>query len=431
MWNPFKLFAARPKNITPPSAETSSYNWYNRLVPRRFRTYNIDVGKQKQLRALSRVGIVRRGINVIKDGVLSLPYELIPVGKVNTKQLEMQKSIINNVLQNPNIIHDYKAFWGMILEDLIVLDSGIFNKCKGGNPMRPLFLYPVDAVTMEKLQPYDFTNPEGKAYIQQMNTLQSQEFSINEIAWLQMNNFTDNPYGLSPIEVMYRYLSYFLDAIDNAADIASIDTMKFVLAFKDAEQGKLKEAREYVESIQGTGKLPIFGGEVDAVQVGSINGDSLYIQWQQFLLTLCAKLFNLPESCFISGDVNDRNNLSEVRQQITKEAVKPYADLLEKAINQHILQTMGVTNVQFKFIYAETNEEKKLVTDRINSMVALDILTLDEARVKLGEQPLNTKYSKCTITESKALINEDHQINGFGSAKDSYGDKPETKISKD
>lgn len=411
-----KFFAGRPQKTPAPTAETSALSFYNKLLPRRYRTYSLDTGKQKQLRALSRVGIVRKGINIIKDGVLDLPYELAQVGKVSTKQFELQKSIVNTVLNQPNLVHDRRAFFGMVLEDLITLDAGIWNQCKGGNPMRPLFLYAVDAVTMEKLQPYDFTNPEGDMYLQRTaGVAKDKTFSPSEIKWIQKNHFTDHPYGLSPIEVMYRYLGYFMDALDNAADISSVDTIKFVMALKGADASKLKEAREHLNSIQGTGGIPLFGGEIDSKQVGAINSDSLFMDWQKFLLTLSAKCLDLPESCFISNDVNDRNNLGEVRQQITIEAIRPYANLIESAMNQQIIPVMGVTNVLFRFIYEETEAQKKARTDRINSMVTTEQITLNEAREMQGiSTKLPTDYGDYTIAEAKARINEKHQANSGG-----------------
>jgi phage portal protein BeeE len=392
------------------------------MLPRRYRTYGLNTNKQKQLRNLSRNGIVRRGIERIKKGVLSLTYEL--KSKDNSKITEQKKLIINTIIKNPNIVHDYKSFFDMILEDVLTFDAGVFNKVKGGNSNRPLFLYPIDGTTIDILQPYDYTNPDGDMYVQKIGLLNERTYSIREIAYLQINHFTDTPYGLSAVEKLYRYLNYFLDALDNAADIASIDTPKFMIALKGVEANKLKEFREYMANeIEGSGHIPIVGGEVDSAQIGAINADSLFIEWQKFLLTLVAKCFDLPESFFISNDVNDRNTIEEVQQQVIIEAIKPYADLIEKAINLHIIQELGIYDIEFKFIYAETETQKKLKTDRVISMVSSDLLTLDEARVELGKEPLNSKYSKYTITEAKARINEAHQINGFGNAKDTSGNK--------
>lgn len=422
-----KYFSSRPKSIPEPTAdavgENTSSPWtrINKTVSRRFRTYGIQQNKQKQLRNLSRNGIVRRGVERIKRGVLNLEYQLEPVGskKISNRQMEQYRTLVDAVLQQPNLVHDYQAFWDMVLEDIIVLDAGTFNKVKSANRLHPLYLYPVDATTIDILQPYDFTNHNGSRYVQHASwSLDDKEFTTDDLAYLQLNHFTDNPYGLSPIEKLWRYLNYFMDALDNAADIASADTPKFIISIKDAEEGKIKQFREYMQNeIEGSGHVPVIGGECNSAQIGAINADSLFIEWQKFLLTLVAKCFDLPESFFISADVNDRNNLSEVQQQVLQEAIKPYARLLERAINLHVLQTMGVTGVQFKFIFEESLADKKSRTGLVLDMVKSDLITLDEARVKLGEPMLNTKYSQVTITEAKALINEDHGINGFGDAK--------------
>ena len=187
--NLFKQLFSRNKNIPAPQAEQTNQPWTSKLLPRRYRTYGIQSNKQKQLRNLSRSGIVRRGIERIKQGVCNLPWELQVKGK--GKKSELNKSIITTILKNPNIVYDYDVFMSMVLEDLIVLDAGVFNKVKGGNPLRPLFLYPVDATTIEKLTPPDFTNPQGKLYIQRISMFEEKEFSNSEMAYLLWKNYGD------------------------------------------------------------------------------------------------------------------------------------------------------------------------------------------------------------------------------------------------
>ena len=419
-----KLFGGRKSNTPAPTAEQTEVSLMNRVLPRRFRTYGYNTQKQKSLRQLSRNGIVRRGIEKIKKGVLNLDYELKPIGKVPQKKLQYQQAIIKTILDNPNIVHDYGAFFDMILEETIVLDFGVINKVKGGNPMRPLFLYPIDGTTVEILQPYDYTNPDGDMYVQRKSIAEERMYSQREMTHIQMNHFVDTPYGLSAVEKLYRYLNYFMDCLDNSADIASIDSAKFYLHFEGANPDDLRKIREYMSNeIEGTGRVPIFGGsgKASSGQMGAINSDSLFIDYQKFLLTLVAKCFDLPESYFITSDVNDRNTIEEVEQKVMLEAIKPYAQAIERFINVHVLQELGIFDMEFKFVYSETDAQKQARVDRVKSQVALDIITLDEARVELGKQPLNTKYSKVTVSQAKAMINEDFGINGFngvGSVKD-------------
>ena len=46
------------------------------------------------------------------------------------------------------------------------------------------------------------------------------------------------------------------------------------------------------------------------------------------------------------------------------------------------------------------------------------LITIDEARDKLGYKPLNTEFSSETITVYKAKVNDKFGINGFGNSKD-------------
>ena len=435
--NFFKQLFSRNKNVPSPTAEQTVYPIYTKLLPRRYRTYGIQTNKQRQLRNISRNGIVRRGIERIKQGVGNLPWELQIKGK-NPKSV-LNQSIIEGILKNPNILYDYDTFWSMVLEDLIVLDAGVFNKVRGGNPLKPLYLYPVDAITIEKLTPPDFTNPKGSLYIQRLNMLDNKEFSSSDMAYLQMNHFTEDSYGLSPVEKLWRYYNYFQDAMDSAADIASIDTSKFILGLEGVTSDEVNKFRQYMQDeIEGSGRIPVVGtgagGKVTSAQIGAINSDSLFIEWQKFLLTLCAKCFALPESFFIERETNDRNTLDDQLQQVTIEAITPYAHTIEKAINRHIIAELGITDIEFKFIFEESDKQKASRIDRAEKKYTSGGMTENEYRKELGLEPRKTKYSDLNVFESKANMNLDLApapsggFNGLGSKKDQSASK--TKKSK-
>ncbi len=426
-----RLFSKRKQGDIPePTTQQNQSSLLSRLAPRRFRTYSYSM-KQKQLRSLSRDGIIRRGIEKIKRGILTLDFELVPVDGATKTYFKRNKETVANVLSNPNIIHDYHDFFDMILEDLIVLDAGVFNKCLGGNPLRPIFLYPVDSTTIGKLEPFDYTNPDGYVYEQTEGLTMGRKFTTKDIAYLQMNHFTDTPYGLSSVEKVWRYLNYFMDALDNAADIASNDIPKYLINVVNGEENKVKDLRSYISDvIQGTGNVPVVGGDVRGVQVGAINSDSLFLEWQKFLLTLTAKCFDLPESFFIASEINDRNTISETEQQILINAIKPYANVLERAINKDIIQAMGVTNVKFQFKYQQTDEQRKLNEERVIKKYESGLCTENEGRAELGHEISTSKYSDLNIFESKAQMNKDYYVqsggfNGQGTVKDNSdgGDK--------
>ena len=304
----------------------------------------------------------------------------------------------------------------------MTLDAGAFEKTFGNDPARPLFLYPTDGSTIQFCVPYDYTNPLAARYAQQQ-PLELKTFSSQQLAYLQRNHFTDRPQGLSPILTAYNYITYLLNANERADDVASNATADFMIYFKEMPASQREEFIKYMqEEIEGTGKIPVGSGpgDLDTKQIRAINKDGLYLEYQQFLMSIVAISFGCPPEKMGLTKSNDRSTAEDIDAVLMSELVKPYADIWEDAVNEHILKPLGFDKMfRFKFVYAQTSDQLKKVEDLAINKYTKDITTVNETRKILGLPPAADKYADMRISEYKANLNADLGINngGFGDSK--------------
>lgn len=425
-----RIFASK----SPPSETIPNQNfvWYDRTLrnnaPRQVLSKPPTTA---QLRNFAKNGIIRRPINIIKDTISRLDYELVNVSQVDKRKYAKQRKIAKTVIDNPNIIHSRKNFINMILEDLIVLDAGVFEKTFSASQIRPLFLYPVDGSTIQFVVPYDYTDDDSARFAQQQSK-EMKYFSAKQLAYLQRNYFTDRPQGLSPVLSAYTYIQYFLSANKRANGVASNATADFLVSLGSQVNEKQREAfiDYFTEEIEGTGRIPIVNGSdnIDTKQIRAISKDGLYQEWQQFLMTVIAVSFGLPPQKIGVLVSNDKSTADDLDKIIMDELVKPYADIIEDAINEHVLKPLGLGQyIRFQFVYEESQKDKTAKSTRINNEYLAGYITTNEAREKAGYERMENEYCDMIGDERKAKINARFNgggFNGVGEEKDNYEDKP-------
>lgn len=419
-----RFFAGRPKSVPDPQTIPNQwFNWFWNKSKKQPKTVLPKNPTVTQLRNFAKNSIVRRPISIIEDTITRLPYELTNVNKADTNEYLAQKAIALSIIANPNVVHSWKPFVKMILDDLVTLDAGCFEKAMGGSSDRPLFLYPTDGSTVQFVVPYNYTDENSARYAQQQ-PLETKYFSSKQLAYLQRNHFTDRPEGLSPILAAYNYIIYFLDSNERANGVATNATADFAMNLGENVTGPEREAFiEYMANeIEGTGRIPIIAGSkgIDTKQIRAINKDGLYQSWQEFLMGIIAISFGLPPQKLGVITTNDRSTAEDLDNMIMTELVKPYADIIEDAVNQHFLRPLGYDKLfKFSFVYAETETQKKLRSDRVTQELEKGAITENEARVLLGHSKRDSKYADVSYSEAKAMLNVDFnpnpQSNGGGS----------------
>ena len=378
----------------------------------------------RQLRNFSRDPIVRRAITIVQDTLARQPYRISVIGGrgKHTKEIE----IIKNIIENPNLIDSRSSFTKRLIDDAMVLDAMCAEVAKCRSNRQPVYLYPVDGSTIQMVVPYDYTDDESVRYMQNQ-TDGMKYFTAKDIAYLQRNYFTYQPYGLSPIQVAYQYIRYYLDSTEQANDKATNATAEFLISLGD---GVTEEQRnsfcEYMKNeIEGTGHIPVVAGSknIETRQIKAINSDGLYLQWMDKLTQIVGVAFGIPPEKLGMVVANDRSTGEDQENAMIQELIKPYACMLEDLYNKYVIGTMGLGGVlKFEFIFEDSEVQKTVKSKRIVDEYYKGVITENEVRRAMGYEESSSQYANMTYPEKTANINVDLGIaggfNGVGTVKD-------------
>lgn len=335
------------------------------------------------LRNLSKTPLARSAINQIKDGIKSLPYEIYSIDNQKHKR---EIDTVKKILMNPNAEDDYDDFMDKVIEDLLVVDMGCFEKKKSIDNEKPLWLFPIDAETIEFVSGWD-GDPKKHRYAQNHYS-QKLFYTQDAIAVLQRSKFTYSNTGFSPMEQAYDHIQYLCNIHEYSDEVAGNAMPKYIVNLGEmTSQDELDSFRAYIENVvQGNSTLALVSTKnIDSKQVSPIGDDATCLSWQKMLIQIIATCFNIDPTRLGSAISNDRSTTSEKDNQMLEYTIKPWSKIIERAINKHIIDTLGLsTKVRFRFIYSPTNAQQDALVNRVVKMYNSDLITLKEARDELG-----------------------------------------------
>lgn len=365
---------------------------------------------ERTLRNFSRKAIPSRAISLIRDGVLAQKWKL-NVGKdVSKKAVEA----IENIILQPNSTDGYRSFWGQIINETLIGDNGAAEIVFTGNPKHPLDLYPVNGFSLEHLNGF-LSNPDNPRFVQSIAGEKKAYLYDSEVLYLQHLKTVDHPFGLSPIEASFMEIVSLLDAQAYGHRQASNAIPKNAINLGEAvNENDIAAFRKYFrEEVYGRGETAIIGGTKGAstLQIGADGDDSMFLEWQKFLITIISLSFSIDPKKLGQGSNTDRSTVEEQNESLMNEAIRPYCLLLQDEINRKIIGRLGV-DVKFSFEFEDTLDQKakkqKIIVEQWNT----NAITLKEYRQALGLPEGDSEYLNVTQAEMKSMLNQKYAIQG-------------------
>jgi hypothetical protein len=199
------------------------------------------------LRKFAETPLVRRAINLIKDRVASMDWQVrlkrdYTPDKVGYAARKL--SILRRALEEPNDSDSFRTLIEQVLEDALVGGFGAMEMDLTGIPEKPFELWPVDGATIQINPKWD-GSPNSPRYAQATGLSGSAglvPLNDDELMYVRMNPRSYTPFGLGPLEVAFETVNAFLSAHRFAGKLASNSVVQYALWLNDttpAQQERL------------------------------------------------------------------------------------------------------------------------------------------------------------------------------------------------
>ena len=347
------------------------------------------------LRRFAETPIARRAINVIKDRIASLEWQVrlkssVPAETV--ENLDAKLRALRLALEEPNASDTFRSLLEQVLEDALVGGFGAVEMEVTGNPDRPFSLWPVDGATIQINPKWD-GRPESARWAQMTGlagTLGQISLADDELMYLRMNPRTHTPFGLGPLEVAFETINSFLSAHRFAGRLASNAVSQYALWMGETtpeQQERLQ--RWWQDEMEGTGRVPMLATEQkpEVLRFAAGTDADLRLNWQEFLIRMVANAFGLPPMVLgLERDVNQSTAEAQA-DELFRSAVAPLARL----VTEHITRDLFAKCLdwrEFEFVFPELLAPDELETVQVQTaLLAAGVLTVSEVRAMRGLPP--------------------------------------------
>ena len=353
------------------------------------------------LRKFSRTPYARKAINRIKNAIVMLKWEIRPKpGVTLSSELQRQIDVTTMCFARPNLDDSFRSLLEQVTEDYFVAGAGAIEQEVGSDAMRPLWLWPVDALTIQVYPGWSGAKNEAR-YLQSMGygtvgTNHGVMLRNDQLIYIRKDPSTNDPFGYGCLEVAFNSINRQLGVADYAGNLASNGQPENLLQFVGMDANTLDRFRGWWRNeVEGQGQTPLLGG--DEVKVHKLRGgtdDALFLKYQEFLLREIATAFELsPQNLGVEGDVN--RNTSEVADDRDYDgAITPAATNIASYLTREAIEAgLGFSQIEFSFIGLERD-------DALNLAKVFEIeyknnaITPDEYREHRGMAPMASQWGQ-------------------------------------
>jgi HK97 family phage portal protein len=349
------------------------------------------------LRKFAETPVVRRAINVVKDKIASMDWQVrVRRGydAANIPDAEERLNALRLSLEEPNASDSFRVLWEQVLEDLLVGGFGAVEMEATGDAARPFHLWAVDGATIQIDSKWN-GDPLKARYAQATGQLGREglvPLLDDELMYVRLNPRTHTPFGLGRLEVAFETVNQFLSANRYAGRLASNSVVQYALWLNEATPEQHDRLiRWWQDEIEGTGRVPLLSCEQkpEVLRFAGGTDADLRLAWQEMLMRLIASAFEIPPMLLgLQHDVN-RSTASEMADEAFQSAVVPVAKLLAEHITRDLFaKKLGWREFEFSFNALETRDEMQEVQIQ-TALLQAGVLSVDEVREMRGLAPLN------------------------------------------
>jgi len=348
------------------------------------------------LRRFAETPVVRRAINVIKDRIAAMDWQVrVRRGCVSGEGVDVAPRLeaLRRTLEEPNATDSFRTLIEQVIEDALTGGFGAIEMEPTGDDERPAMLWPVDGATIRINAKWD-GRAESPRYAQVM-TGQMESSAIDlcddQLMYIRMNPRSFTPFGLGPLEVAFETVNQFLSAHRFAGKLAANSVAQYALWLNEATPTQHDRLiRWWQDEIEGTGRVPLLSTEQkpEVLRFAQGTDADLRLAWQEFLIRMVANAFGLPPLLLgLESDVN-RSTAAELADEAFRGAILPLAQMLAGHLTRDLFgKCIGWREFEFVFNDLNARDEETELAVQVQLLQA-GVLTVDEVRAMRGLSPL-------------------------------------------
>jgi HK97 family phage portal protein len=348
------------------------------------------------LRKFAETPLARRAINVIKDRIASMDWQIrlrrgFTAGNVPDAPMRME--VLRRTLERPNHGDSFRTVVEQALEDALVGGFGAIEMELTDDPERPFALWPVDGATIQVNVDWD-GDPKKPRYAQSTNRVGPEArvpLLDEELMYVRVNPRSHTPFGLGPLEVAFETVNNFLAAFRYAGRLASNSVVQYALWMNETTpEHHERMLAWWQDEIEGTGRVPMLTCQ-EKPEVLKFSGGTdaeLRLHWQEFLVRMVGNAFGVPPLMLgLESDVT-RSTASELADEAFRSTIAPMARSLAEHFTRDLFgKRLGWPEFEFVFNELEARDEMQEVQIQ-TALLAAGVLTVNEVRAARGLGPL-------------------------------------------
>lgn len=355
--------------------------------------------------------LLRIVIETRKDQLSTLNWNIVPRDPRTRIEGEIAERIKNveSFFLRPDKVHFWDDWLRLIMEDLLVIDAPAIYKrrTKGGQLYA---LEPIDGATVKcVIDDWGRTpEPPTAAYQQVLKGMPAVNYTTEDLLYRPRNRRTNKVYGYSPVEQIIMtvnialrrqvfQLQYFTEgnipeALIGVPETWTPDQIKqFQDWFDGILQGNTGERRRarFVPNAVGKTYIPTKDNE-------------LFGKAEEWLARVVCFALSVNAQPFVQ--MMNRATSESASEEADKTGIIPIKKYVKSLVDTVILDDFGYDDIQFKWL-EEDDEDTERKQKRLSGYVADGLLSINEARVKMGEDPdPNPIFNKLMMKTSMGYI---------------------------
>jgi HK97 family phage portal protein len=380
------------------------------LSPVQFPGRHLPKPTPVNLRRFAETPVVRRAINVIKDRIAAMDWQVRVrrgVGPGDVAFAERKLRALRRTLEEPNAVDSFRTLIEQVIEDALTGGYGAIEMEPTGDANRPAMLWAVDGASIRINAGWD-GQEETPRYAQALpGQLESSavELRDDELMYIRMNPRSFTPFGLGPLEVAFETVNQFLSAHRFAGKLAANTVAQYALWLNEATPAQHDRLiRWWQDEIEGTGRVPLISTEQkpEVLRFAQGTDADMRLGWQEFLIRMVANAFGLPPLMLgLEADVN-QSTAAEMTDEAFRGAISPLAMLLAGHITRDLFgKCIGWREFEFVFNDLNARDEETELAVQVQLLQA-GVLTVNEVRAMRGLGPLGQDGVAQLAGEAKA-----------------------------